>query len=114
MPRDPLRDATDPVPGEQRAKHDNQDAENRGADIRPSADADAAAERPGEVAPHTYRDRKDSQPGAQGPAGHHRREDEYQRRQRKEHASDNQDEALEETFPASDPTSPFVPAKPPR
>jgi hypothetical protein len=30
---------------------------------------------------------------------------------RKQRDSDNQDEALEETFPASDPTSPFVPAK---
>ena len=29
------------------------------------------------------------------------------------HVEDNQDEALEETFPASDPTSPFVPAKAP-
>ena len=35
------------------------------------------------------------------------------RRERKQRASDNQDEALEETFPASDPTSPFVPAKAP-
>jgi len=35
------------------------------------------------------------------------------RRQRKQHESDNQDEALEETFPASDPASPFVPAKTP-
>jgi len=26
------------------------------------------------------------------------------------HREDNQDEALEETFPASDPVSPFVPA----
>lgn len=26
------------------------------------------------------------------------------------HAQDNHDEALEETFPASDPVSPFVPA----
>lgn len=26
------------------------------------------------------------------------------------HVEDNQDEALEETFPASDPVSPFVPA----
>ena len=34
-----------------------------------------------------------------------------QRARRKQHASDNQDEALEETFPASDPVSPFVPAK---
>ena len=32
---------------------------------------------------------------------------------RKERESDNQDEALEETFPASDPVSPFVPAKAP-
>jgi len=36
-----------------------------------------------------------------------------QRRQRKDHADENQDEALEETFPASDPVSPFVPAKTP-
>jgi hypothetical protein len=32
--------------------------------------------------------------------------------QRKRKASENQDEALEETFPASDPVSPFIPAKP--
>lgn len=30
----------------------------------------------------------------------------------KEHTDRNQDEALEETFPASDPVSPFIPAKP--
>ncbi|RZA34188.1 MAG: hypothetical protein EOP92_16980 [Lysobacteraceae bacterium] len=36
-----------------------------------------------------------------------------QRHQRKQHESENQDEALEETFPASDPTSPFVPARVP-
>jgi len=36
-----------------------------------------------------------------------------QRKERKEHESDNQDHALEETFPASDPVSPFVPAKAP-
>lgn len=35
-----------------------------------------------------------------------------QREQRKQHESDNVDEALEETFPASDPVSPFMPAKP--
>ncbi|WP_040673216.1 MULTISPECIES: hypothetical protein [Rhodanobacter] len=35
------------------------------------------------------------------------------RAQRKARESDNQDEALEETFPASDPVSPFVPAKVP-
>jgi hypothetical protein len=32
------------------------------------------------------------------------------RRERKRHESANLDEALEETFPASDPVSPFVPA----
>lgn len=31
--------------------------------------------------------------------------------QRKHRESENQDEALEETFPASDPTSPFVPVR---
>ena len=41
------------------------------------------------------------------------RETPAEREQRKEHADQNQDEALEETFPASDPTSPFVPAKAP-
>lgn len=33
---------------------------------------------------------------------------------RKKHESENMDEALEETFPASDSLSPFIPAKPPR
>ncbi|MGH8214115.1 MAG: hypothetical protein ACREPZ_00215 [Rhodanobacteraceae bacterium] len=42
-----------------------------------------------------------------------RQESAKERQQRKGHESDNQDEALEETFPASDPVSPFVPAKPP-
>lgn len=36
-----------------------------------------------------------------------------ERRERKQHESDNLDEALEETFPSSDPISPFVPAKAP-
>ena len=30
---------------------------------------------------------------------------------RKQHDSENQDEAIEETFPASDAVSPFIPAK---
>lgn len=34
-------------------------------------------------------------------------------RQRKDTESRNQDEALEESFPASDPVSPFIPAKAP-
>ena len=33
--------------------------------------------------------------------------------ERKRHENENQDEALEETFPASDPVSPFIPAKTP-
>ncbi len=35
-----------------------------------------------------------------------------QRAQRKRKESENVDHALEETFPGSDPISPFVPAKP--
>ncbi|HET6555605.1 MAG TPA: hypothetical protein VFG49_18905 [Dyella sp.] len=36
-----------------------------------------------------------------------------QREQRKRKESENHDVALEETFPASDPVSPFIPAKAP-
>lgn len=36
-----------------------------------------------------------------------------EKKERKQHADENQDQALEETFPASDPVSPFVPAKAP-
>jgi len=55
------------------------------------------------------RDRKDlPEPGRR-----EREETEAERRQRKDRESENQDEALEETFPASDPVSPFVPAKAP-
>lgn len=55
------------------------------------------------------RDRKDT------PRDDAKRPDESagERRERKDHANQNQDEALEETFPASDPVSPFVPAKAP-
>lgn len=35
------------------------------------------------------------------------------RERRKQHESENHDHSLEETFPASDPVSPFVPAKAP-
>lgn len=55
-------------------------------------------------------DRKDSdhhhdrpEPGKETPE---------QREQRKRRESQNQDQSLEETFPASDPVSPFIPAKP--
>jgi hypothetical protein len=40
-------------------------------------------------------------------------ETEETRQQRKDQENRNQDEALEETFPASDPVSPFIPAKMP-
>lgn len=53
-------------------------------------------------------DRKDLTDGHGGRAP---TETEQQRRDRKSHENSNQDEALEETFPASDPVSPFVPAK---
>ncbi|WP_299347506.1 hypothetical protein [uncultured Pseudoxanthomonas sp.] len=56
------------------------------------------------------RDRKDP-PGTDTP--NVSPESPTQRRERKAHESDNQDQALEETFPASDPVSPFVPAKAP-
>ncbi len=36
-----------------------------------------------------------------------------QERERKQHQSEAQDEALEETFPASDPVAPFIPARVP-
>lgn len=55
-------------------------------------------------------DRKDSNKHDQG-AGP---ESGDERRERKSHESDKQDEALEETFPASDPVSPFIPAKLPK
>ncbi|MET0656130.1 MAG: hypothetical protein ABWY94_11225 [Pseudoxanthomonas sp.] len=56
------------------------------------------------------RDRKD--PPAPGQTTESA-ESQAEKQQRKQHESDNQDEALEETFPASDPVSPFVPAKAP-
>ena len=58
----------------------------------------------------TSQDRKDINCPDDGPRA---AESEGERRQRKAKESENQDEALEETFPASDPVSPFIPAKPP-
>lgn len=56
----------------------------------------------------TNQDRKDPAiPAAEGGS-----ETALERFQRKQRESENQDEALEETFPASDPVSPFIPAKP--
>lgn len=53
-------------------------------------------------------DPKDRKPSRQ-----HDAETPHERHQRKQHENENQDEALEETFPASDPVSPFIPAKKP-
>ncbi len=58
----------------------------------------------------TNQDRKDPPIGDGKPPA---RETERERDERKRHESENHDEALEETFPASDPVSPFVPAKAP-
>ncbi|WP_300620274.1 hypothetical protein [Dokdonella sp.] len=60
-----------------------------------------------EERPMSRRDRKD--PHSAGPA---RPEKPQEREHRKRHESENLDDALEETFPASDPVSPFVPARP--
>lgn len=56
-------------------------------------------------------DRQDVKHPDHGQPAH--KETEAEKKSRKEHASENQDKALEETFPASDPVSPFVPAKAP-
>ncbi|HJT99328.1 MAG TPA: hypothetical protein VJ696_13505 [Rhodanobacteraceae bacterium] len=53
------------------------------------------------------RDRKDPKPAP--PAA----ETPHEKRRRKDKESRNLDDALEETFPASDPVSPFIPAKAP-
>lgn len=57
------------------------------------------------------RDRKDlPHPQDEKPA---RSETGAEREVRKKKESENQEEALKETFPASDPVSPFIPAKAP-
>jgi hypothetical protein len=57
---------------------------------------------------HSKTDRKDP-----GHADFRQGETPDDRRRRKASESANLDEAVEETFPASDPVSPFVPAKAP-
>jgi hypothetical protein len=54
------------------------------------------------------RDRKDPPHAGAAPEA----EDRQQRKRRKDKENANMDQALEETFPASDPVSPFIPAKP--
>lgn len=58
-------------------------------------------------------DRKDPPFDPKGKPATSKPEDAREREKRKQHESENQDQALEETFPASDPVSPFVPAKAP-
>lgn len=57
------------------------------------------------------RDRKDL-PHPHQPPADAGDETDNERRRRKQKESDALDEALTETFPTSDPVSPFVPAKP--
>lgn len=57
-------------------------------------------------------DRKDL-PHLNNPRGDVENETPETRRRRRDKTNKNQDEALEETFPASDPVSPFIPAKMP-
>lgn len=95
-PTDPLRQAA-PVPGEQRGKRQTQDREDRGAGDRPETIV--------EHEPRTGENR----PAPQDTPAHSTPDTAHGR-----HADANQDEALEETFPASDPVSPFVPAKAPK
>ncbi|HEY4294202.1 hypothetical protein [Luteibacter sp.] len=59
----------------------------------------------------THHDRQDVKHPDHGQPKH--QETEAEKKNRKHHADENQDHALEETFPASDPVSPFVPAKAP-
>lgn len=62
-----------------------------------------------EVIRMTSHDRKDSPHPAD--RGRTQRESQELRERRKQHESDNHDHGLEETFPASDPVSIFVPSK---
>ena len=67
-------------------------------------DQEAAISRPGNF------DRKEKpHPHVRVPTG---KESADQRAARKRKESSNMDEALKESFPASDPASPFIPAKP--
>jgi len=67
----------------------------------------APAAAPRKPAPAT-RDRKDPPHAGAEP----QTETRHQRKDRKQKENANMDQALKETFPASDPVSPFIPAKP--
>lgn len=116
--RDPLRETRAPLPGEQRGKHDNDEADFRGTGAPFFDAAEGQAQLPASAEAEHLPVKIQSQQAAQdrkdcGDRNRGGQESPLQKRQRKQKASDNQDEALEETFPASDPTSPFVPAKAP-
>lgn len=76
-----------------------------------AAEMPAARSSPARARKHTPpRDRKD--PPARGTPQKLHAETAEERAQRKRKESANVDQALQETFPASDPVSPFIPAKP--
>jgi hypothetical protein len=56
----------------------------------------------------TSHDRKNTRRPANDPS--HGQDAEKKRHAQKQHQDDIHDQALEETFPASDPVSPFIPA----
>ena len=98
-PTDPRR-RSDQLPGEQPGKHEGQDREDRGAGDHPDTLV-AHAPRTGadRHAPDTA---PDTAPDPAGAEHAHKR-----------YTDTNQEAAQEETFPASDPVSPFVPSKAP-
>lgn len=106
MNRDPLRNQP-AQPGEQRGKHDSLTMEDRGAGRRPDTvldgDDEVPSTLPGLTSPGQSRL---PVPAAEAVSP-------LQRAGQHHHADAVHDEALEETFPASDPVSPFVPAKAP-
>ncbi|WP_329758032.1 hypothetical protein [Stenotrophomonas maltophilia] len=95
--RDPLRVNHPPIPGEQRGKRDADNADYRGTGA-PFFDAEHDHLPVKHEAEQAAQDRKDG--GDRHRGG---QESPLKRRERKQRASDNQDEALEETFPAPAP-----------
>ncbi|MDH2158596.1 hypothetical protein, partial [Stenotrophomonas sp. GD03657] len=93
--RDPMRENHPPLPGEQRGKRDADNADYRGTGA-PFFDAEHGDDHlpVRHVAEQAAQDRKDG--GDRHRGG---QESPLKRRERKQRASDNQDEALEETFP---------------
>lgn len=63
--------------------------------------------------PNQHDNHQNDAPGRSGNAGSQAPGTSRDAEERKRHQNENQDEALEETFPASDPVSPFIPAQAP-